>query len=107
MRQVLKLTEPPECFARLIVLLLYHCAYGLVFLKAAAERVSKTKVGEFRQFIPWSCGSWKFGPMPEELAFQALESFSEILWTAYSDASLQAASLTIMEICVAIYGLKI
>ena len=106
-RQVLKLTEPPECFARLIVLLLYHCAYGLVFLKAAAERQLMNQVGEFRQFIPWSCGSWKFGPTPEELAFHALESFSEILWTAYPDSSLQAASLTILESCVAIYGLKI
>ena len=63
-RQVLKLTEPPECFARLIVLLLYRWAYGLVFLKAAAERVSETKADELRRFIPWSCGSWKFGPMP-------------------------------------------
>ena len=61
-RQVLKLTEPPEDFARLIVLLLYHWAYGLVFLKAAAERVSETKVVGLTQFIPWSCGSWKFGP---------------------------------------------
>ena len=107
MRQVLKLTEPPECFARLIVLLLYHCAYGLVFLKAAALRVSETKVVGLTQFIPWSSGSWKFGPMPEELAFQALESFVEILWTAYSDSSLQAASLTILEIFVAIYDLEI
>ena len=62
---------------------------------------------EFRQFIPWSCGSWKFGPMPEELAFQALESFVEIGWSAYSDSSLQAASLTILEIFVAICDLKI
>ena len=107
MRQVLKLTEPPECFARLIVLLLYHCAYGLVFLKAAAERQLMNQVGEFRQFIPWSSGSWKFGPMPEELAFQVLESFVEVPNSAYSDSSLQAASLTILEICAAIYGLKI
>ena len=106
-RQVLKLTEPPECFARLIVLLLYHWAYGLVFLKAAAARVSKTKVVGLTQFIPWSCGSWKFGPMPEELAFQALESFKLVPNSAYSDSSLQAASLTILESCVAIYGLKI
>ena len=106
-RQVLKLTEPPECFARLIVLLLYRWAYGLVFLKAAAERVSETKVVGLTQFIPWSSGSWKFGPTPEELAFQALESFSEVGLSAYSDSSLQAASLTILESCVAIYGLKI
>ena len=39
--------------------------------------------------------------------FQALESFVEILWTAYSDSSLQAASLTILEIFVAIYDLEI
>ena len=45
--------------------------------------------------------------MPEELAFQALESFVEIGWSAYSDSSLQAASLTILESYVAIYGLKI
>ena len=106
-RQVLKLTEPPECFARLIVLLLYRWAYGLVFLKAAAERVSETKVVGLTQFIPWSSGSWKFGPMPEELAFQALESFKLVPNSAYSDSSLQAASLTILESCVAIYGLKI
>ena len=106
-RQVLKLTEPPECFARLIVLLLYHCAYGLVFLKAAAERVSETKADELRRFIPWNSGSWKFGPMPSELAFQALEYFFEVHRSAYSDSSLQAASLTILESCVAIYGLKI
>ena len=42
----MKLTEPPEDFAQLIVLLLHHWAYGLVFLKAAAERVSETKVVE-------------------------------------------------------------
>ena len=109
MRQVLKLTEPPECFARLIVLLLYHWAYGLVFLKAAAETVSETKADELRRFIPLSSGSWKFGPMPEELAFQALEYFVEVGFTssAYSDSSLQAASLTILESSVAIYGLKI
>ena len=107
MRQVLKLTEPPECFARLIVLLLYHWAYGLVFLKAAAEKVSETRADELRRFIPWNSGSWKFGPMPEELAFQALESFKLVPNSAYSDSSLQAASLTILESCVAIYGLKI
>ena len=106
-RQVLKLTEPPECFARLIVLLLYHWAYGLVFLKAAAERVSETRADELRRFIPWNSGSWKFGPMPSELEFQALEYFFEVHRSAYSDSSLQAASLTILEICVAIYGLKI
>ena len=106
-RQVLKLTEPPECFARLIVLLLYHCAYELVFLKAAAGRVSKTRADELRRFIPWNSGSWKFGPMPSELAFQAPEYFFEVHRSAYSDSSLQAASLTILEICVAIYGLKI
>ena len=106
-RQVLKLTEPPECFARLIVLLLYRWAYGLVFLKAAAERVSETKVVGLTQFIPWSSGSWKFGPMPEELAFQALESFKLVPNSAYSDSSLQAASLTILESCVAICDLKI
>ena len=107
MRQVLKLTEPPEDFAQLIVLLLYHWAYGLVFLKAAAERVSETKVVGLTQFIPWSSGSWKFGPMPPELAFQDLESFVEVPNSAYPDSSLQAASLTILEIFVAIYDLKI
>ena len=78
-----------------------------MFLKAAAERVSETKVGKLRQFIPWSSGSWKFGPMPSELAFQALESFVEVANSAYSDSSLQAASLTILEIFVAICDLKI
>ena len=107
MRQVLKLTEPPECFARLIVLLLYRWAYGLVFLKAAAERVSEAKVVGLTQFIPWSSGSWKFGPMPSELEFQALEYFFEVHRSAYSDSSLQAASLTILEIFVAICDLKI
>ena len=64
-----------------------------MLLKAAAEAVKGTKVRQLRQFIPWSSGSWKFGPTPEELAFQALESFSEVGLSAYSDSSLQAASL--------------
>ena len=55
----------------------------------------------------WSSGSWKFGPTPSELAFQALESFVEVPNSAYSDSSLQAASLTILEIFVAICDLKI
>ena len=78
-----------------------------MLLKAAAEAVKGTMLVEFRQFIPWSSGSWKFGPMPEELAFQALEYFVEVHRSAYLDSSLQAASLAILESCVAIYGLKI
>ena len=78
-----------------------------MFLKAAAETVSETKADELRRFIPLSSGSWKFGPMPEELAFQALEYFVEVHRSAYLDSSLQAASLAILESCVAIYGPKI
>ena len=63
--------------------------------------------GQTSTIYPMEQWQLEVGPMPSELAFQALESFVEVPNSAYSDSSLQAASLTILESCVAIYGLKI
>ena len=46
----------------MLILPLYHCAYGLVFLKAAAEGQTDNQLFIFPHFIPWWCGSWQLGP---------------------------------------------